>query len=246
MKGVVLAGGRGTRLGFITKVVNKHLLPVYDRPMIMYPIQTLKSMGIKSIMIVTDKSRAGDFMNFLGSGRDFDLRFTYGLQDSAAGIADAISISRDFASGEDITVILGDNIFIDFLPEVHSKPNSARLFLTKVSDPERFGVARVLDGNIVDIVEKPKSHVSDLAVTGLYQYPPDVFDLIEKLTPSERKELEVTALNKEFLKQNRLDFDIIESQWIDAGTVESLYEAQMKVREHFVNNNSKTEIRVIK
>ena len=244
MKGVILAGGRGTRLGLMTKVVNKHLLPVYDRPMIMYPIATLKSMGITSIMIVTDKSRAGDFMNLLGSGREFGVHFTYGLQDNAAGIADAISISKDFAGSESITVILGDNIFIDFSTEAQSMPNYAKIFLTKVDEPERFGVVHVLDGKIVDIIEKPKEHVSNLAVTGLYQYPPDVFHLIDNLSPSERKELEVTALNKEFLKLNRLDFEIIDSYWIDAGTVESLFEAQMKIRNHTVENSSKNEVRI--
>ena len=237
MRGIILAGGVGTRLGILTRVVNKHLLPVYDRPMIMFPIQTLVSLGIKSIMIVTDKRRAGDFMNLLGSGRDYKVRFTYGLQDQAAGIADAISVARDFASGENVSVILGDNIFLGFRNKVSSPTNRAKVFLKKVKDPERFGIASLQNGNVVDIVEKPPTPKSDLAVTGLYQYPPDVFDLIDILTPSERNELEVTELNKIFLEQKRLDYELIESEWIDAGTVESLFEAQVKVREYLVNNH---------
>lgn len=235
MKGVILAGGTGTRLGVLTKVVNKHLLPIYNRPMIMFPLQTLASLGIKSIIIVTDKHRAGDFMNLLGSGRDYGLRFTYGLQDKAAGIADAISVARDFASGDSITAILGDNIFLDFQSKSSRPKNFAKIFLKKVKDPERFGIAKVENRRIIDIIEKPKNFESDLAVTGLYQYPPDVFELIENLLPSERNELEVTELNKIFLKQNRLSYEVIGSEWMDAGTPESLFEAQTIVRKYVIN-----------
>ena len=204
MKGIVLAGGTGTRLGVLTKVVNKHLLPIYDRPMIIFPIRTLISLGIKSIMIVTDRGRTGDFMNLLGSGRDYGVRFTFGLQDKAAGIADAISVTRDFANEDPITVILGDNIFLDLNKQLQYKTNFAKIFLKRVSDPERFGVAHLEKGEVLDILEKPKTFIADLAVTGLYQYPPDVFDLIDTLSPSERNELEVTELNKVFLKQKTI------------------------------------------
>ena len=236
MKGVVLAGGTGTRLGILTKVVNKHLLPIYDRPMIMFPIQTLISMGIKRIMIVTDRGRTGDFMNLLGSGRDYGVRFTFGLQDRAAGIADAISVARDFANEDPITVILGDNIFLGLSKQLQYKNNFAKIFLKRVNDPERFGVAHLEKGEVLDILEKPKTFIADLAVTGLYQYPPDVFDLIDTLSPSERNELEVTELNKVFLKQKRLQYEIVETEWIDAGTVESLFEAQTKVRSYSLNS----------
>lgn len=243
MKGVILAGGTGTRLGLLTKVVNKHLLPVYDRPMIMFSLQTLVSFGIKSIMIVTDKRRAGDFMNLLGSGRDYGLRFTYGLQDNAAGIADAISIARDFASGDSTTIILGDNIFLGFDNKWKCPQSSAKIFLKRVKDPERFGIAVVKNGRVVDIIEKPRNSESDLAVTGLYQYPPDVFEFIDTLLPSERNELEVTELNKIYLRQNRLEYELIEFDWIDAGTVDSLYEAQTLLRNHVKNKQIQNEMR---
>ena len=181
MKGVILAGGTGTRLGILTKVVNKHLLPIYDKPMIMYPLNTLINFGIKSIMIVTDKGRAGDFMKLLGSGREYGVKFTYGLQDDPAGIPDAISIARDFANNSDIIVILGDNIFFNNVSYTDNKKNIATLFLKKVKDPKRFGVAK-FDGNkIVDIIEKPEDDFSKMVVTGLYKYPPDIFEKIESL-----------------------------------------------------------------
>ena len=241
MKGVILAGGTGTRLGLLTKVVNKHLLPVYDRPMIMFPLHTLSSLGLRSIIIITDKKRAGDFLNLLGSGRDYGLRFTYGLQDKAAGIADAISVARDFASGDSITTILGDNIFLGFQTKSNRPENLAKIFLKKVRDPERFGIAKIENGKIVDLIEKPQNFESNFAVTGLYQYPPDVFELIDNLLPSERNELEVTELNKIFLKQNRLSYEIIESEWIDAGTPESLFEAQTIVRNHIINESIRSK-----
>jgi len=237
MKGVILAGGKGTRMGLLTKVVNKHLLPVYDRPMIMYPLRTLISLGLKSIMIVTDKGRAGEFVNFLGTGREFGVRFTYGLQDKAEGIADAISIARDFANDDDITVILGDNIFLGKIALGTLVKNKAKIFIKRVKDPERFGVAEIIDGKLQGIVEKPKNNISNFAITGLYQYPSDVFDIIDTLEPSERNELEVTELNRAFLKQNRLSFEILDSYWIDAGTVESLFEAQYAARDHVLTES---------
>ena len=169
MKGIILAGGTGTRLGILTRVVNKHLLPVYDKPLIMYPLQTLISLGITSIMIVTDKRRAGDFMNLLGTGKEFRARFTYGLQDKAAGIPDGISVARDFAGDDEITVILGDNIFLGDLSVLRDNKNDAKIFLKEVEDSERFGIASISNGQITEIVEKPKDRQSNLAVTGLYQ-----------------------------------------------------------------------------
>ena len=236
MKGVILAGGSGTRLGILTKVVNKHLLPIYDKPMIMYPLNTLINMGIKSIMIVTDKGKASDFMKLLGSGKEYNVRFTYGLQDEPAGISNAIYIARDFANDSEITVILGDNIFFNKIPPINNKNNNTLLFLKRVNDPKRFGVVKLNHKKIIDIIEKPKDDDSKLIVTGLYKYPPDVFEKIESLSKSERNELEVTDLNKIFLKENRLDYKIIKSSWYDAGTVESLIRVQNKARELSIKN----------
>ena len=238
MKGIILAGGIGARLGVLTKVVNKHLLPIYDNPMIYFPIRTLTRAGITSIMIVTDRRRAGDFMTLLGSGRQFGARFTYGLQDEASGIADAISISRDFADDGGLTVILGDNLFLGPMKINYNIGSNARVYLAKVNDPERFGIA-TLDRNrkIKDLIEKPKKPISNYAVTGLYQFPPDVFVKIDKLTRSQRGELEVTDLNKIYLAEGRLNYRIVKTPWIDAGTIDSLYKAQLMVRKYRSNKS---------
>ena len=233
MKGVILAGGTGSRLKDLTKVVNKHLLPVYDKPMIYYPIENLRSADITSIMVVTDKRKAGDFLRLLGSGKEFGVRFTYGLQDSAAGIADALEKARDFVGNDEVTVILGDNIIlgdVEWLKKPLSK--GARIFLKDVSDPYRFGIAQLRDdGSIKDIVEKPQHSVSKKAVIGIYQYKSKVFDLIDNLKPSERGELEITDLNRHFLSNGDLEHTIIKNKWIDAGLHESLLKAQLMVKE---------------
>ena len=233
MKGVILAGGTGSRLRELTKVVNKHLLPVYNKPMIYYPIETLRSAGITSIMVVTDKRKAGDFLHLLGSGKEFGVRFTFGLQDSAAGIADALEKARDFVGSENVTVILGDNILlgeVSWLDTPLSK--GARIFLKDVSDPYRYGIAELAeDGLIRDIVEKPQDSVSKKAVIGVYQYTNRVFNLIEDLKPSERGELEITDLNKYFLSNGDLEYKIIKNKWIDAGVLDSLLKAQLMVRD---------------
>ena len=233
MKGVILAGGTGSRLRELTKVVNKHLLPVYNKPMIYYPIETLRSAGITSIMVVTDKRKAGDFLHLLGSGKEFGVRFTFGLQDSAAGIADALEKAMDFVGSENVTVILGDNILlgeVSWLDTPLSK--GARIFLKDVSDPYRYGIAELAeDGLIRDIVEKPQDSVSKKAVIGVYQYTNRVFNLIEDLKPSERGELEITDLNKYFLSNGDLEYKIIKNKWIDAGVLDSLLKAQLMVRD---------------
>jgi glucose-1-phosphate thymidylyltransferase len=233
MKGVILAGGTGSRLRELTKVVNKHLLPVYNKPMIYYPIETLRSAGITSIMVVTDKRKAGDFLHLLGSGKEFGVRFTFGLQDSAAGIADALEKARDFVGSENVTVILGDNILlgeVSWLDTPLSK--GARIFLKEVSDPYRYGIAELAeDGSIKDIVEKPQDSISKKAVIGVYQYTNRVFNLIEDLKPSERGELEITDLNRYFLSNGDLEYKIIKNKWIDAGVLDSLLKAQLMVRD---------------
>ncbi len=233
MKGIILAGGTGTRLGSLTKVTNKHLLPVYDEPMINFPIRTLTSAGIDNIMIVTDKRKAGDFMRYLGDGRDFGAKFTYGLQESAAGIADALSVAENFVNGDDITVILGDNIILGNLKLTGEPIKGATLFLKKVPDGRRFGIATLDEsGRISDIQEKPPDAGSSLAVTGLYQYTSDVFGVLRGITPSGRGELEITDVNRYFVRENRATYKIMKNPWIDAGTVTSLFHAGKMVSEH--------------
>jgi glucose-1-phosphate thymidylyltransferase len=235
MKGIILAGGTGTRLRALTKVTNKHLLPVYDKPMIYFPINTLKSSGIDSILIVTDKRRTSDFLLLLGSGDDFGVRFTYALQESAKGIGDALSKANDFVNTDDITVILGDNIIFGEVRELKEPMNkSCRIFLKEVKDPERFGIAYVKNGKIQKIVEKPKEPKSNLAIIGLYQYKSNVFDVISKIRPSKRNEMEITDVNKYFLENDDIEYQIIDNEWIDAGTIESLFEAN-KMERHFLN-----------
>lgn len=236
MKGIVLAGGKGTRLGNLTSVVNKHLLPIYDRPMIYFPIMVLVNNGIKNIMIVTDKSRAGDFLNLLGTGGQLGARFTYGLQDDALGIADALEKAEDFAAGDDIAVILGDNIFLGGIPLSNLESGMARMFLAKVRDVSSFGVP-VMDSRrrITELIEKPGISKPGLVLTGLYQYPKEVFGLIRTLSPSRRNELEITDLNRIFLKQKKLTYEIVKTRWIDAGTIESLFAAQVLVRKDIIS-----------
>ncbi len=235
MKGIILAGGTGTRLRALTKVTNKHLLPIYDKPMIYFPINTLKSSGIDSILIVTDKRRTSDFLLLLGSGSDFGVRFTYALQESAKGIGDALSKANDFANADHITVILGDNIIFGEVKELKEPMNkSCRIFLKEVKDPERFGIAYIKNGKLQKIVEKPREPKSNLAIIGLYQYKSNVFDVITKIRPSKRNEMEITDVNKYFLENADIEYKIINNEWIDAGTIESLFEANEMERD-FLN-----------
>ena len=229
MKGIILAGGKGTRLHPLTKVTNKHLLPIYNQPMIYYPIQALARAGISRIMIITGPESAGDFMSLLGSGREMGLEFTYRIQDEPGGIAQALGMAEDFAGADKIAVALGDNIFSDDLSSkikgFEGANEGARLFLKKVPDPKRFGVAEIARGKIVSIVEKPSAPKSDYAVTGLYLYSSDVFGMIRKLKPSGRGELEITDVNNHYVKEGRAGHSVLEGEWSDAGTFESLYKA---------------------
>jgi len=225
MKGVILAGGLGTRLRPLTLITNKHLLPVYDKPMILYPLETLKRSGITDIMIVCGKEHGGHFMNFLGSGKEYGVRLSYALQNGSGGIAEALGLAEEFVDGEKAAVILGDNIFEDdFLESVRAfeKRSGAMVFLKKVPDPERFGVAEVAGDKIVGVEEKPKKPKSDLIVSGLYLYDPDVFGKIKKLKPSGRGELEITDIQNMYLAEGKLSFSILRGFWSDAGTFESL------------------------
>ena len=230
-----MAGGEGTRLRPLTFVTNKHLLPVYDKPMILYPINTLLKAGIRDILIVTGKESAGDFMKLLGSGQDLGCHFTYRLQDGSGGIAQALSLAEDFAGKEKFAVILGDNIIdADMSGAIMSfskLKEAAVVFLKEVPDANRFGVAEVKGGKIVSIVEKPAKPKSNLAVIGLYLYSPGVFDVIRTLKPSARGELEITDVNSHYLKKGTLGYRMVPGGWTDAGTFESLHKASTIARD---------------
>ena len=239
MKGVILAGGNGTRLYPLTKVTNKHLLPVYNKPMIYYPIERLVSAGITDIIIVTGKENAGNFMNLLGSGKEFGARFHYTLQDEAGGIAHALSLVQGFVKDDSMTVILGDNIILDDISEdVKTFEAGARIFLKEVKDPQRFGVPEFDENNkIKRIEEKPKEPKSNYAVTGIYQYDSTVFDKISKLKPSARGELEITDVNNLYLEEGKLSHAFLKEPWLDAGTFESLLEASNILKERLNKSN---------
>lgn len=231
MKGVILAGGMGTRLHPLTKITNKHLLPVYDKPMILYGIETLKKSGISEIMIVVGKEHAGHFMNFLGSGKEFGVKLSYALQDkNNGGISDALLYAEDFADRNSIAVILGDNIFEDdFSTEVKSFQAGAMVFFKKVPDPERFGVGAFDKSGkkLLAIEEKPKKPKSDFAQTGFYLYDFNIFSHIKKLKPSARGELEITDANNMYLTRGELGFSFVSGYWHDVGTIDSLLETSV-------------------
>jgi glucose-1-phosphate thymidylyltransferase len=230
MKGVILAGGLGTRLQPMTRVTNKHLLPVYDRPMIYYPLQQLVHAGVRDVLVVTGGDSAGDFLKLLRNGHEFGLEhLRYAYQEGEGGIAEALSLAEFFAAGAPIAVILGDNIFQEPLaPAIASfrkDPSGAMILLKEVDDPERFGVARVEGDRVVEIIEKPKDPPSRLAVTGCYLYDARVFDIIKTLTPSRRGELEITDVNNRYIEWGALRHHPVRGWWTDAGTVPSLYRA---------------------
>jgi glucose-1-phosphate thymidylyltransferase len=232
MKGVILAGGTGSRLYPLTKTMNKHILPVYDKPMICYSLDTLKRSGIDDVLIISGPGHTGQFLELLGSGWDLDMTLQYTMQEKPLGIAHAIWVAKEFADGEDIAVILGDNIIGDsFEDDIEAFDGGAKVFLSEVDDPERFGIADVVDGEIRGIVEKPDDPPTNLAVTGMYLYDHKVFDYIQKLDLSDRNELEVTDLNRLYLENDELDYRTFDSYWFDAGTFDGLYEASTKLRE---------------
>ena len=234
LKGIILAGGLGTRLGPLTKITNKHLLPIYDRPMIYYPIQTLVDAGITDISIVTGGHHAGEFLRLLGNGQAFGLsHINYTYQEGEGGIAEALGLARHFGQGHRIVVILGDNILEKSIkPHVdrfRKQKGGARVLLKQVEDPERFGVAELQGKKILSIEEKPKKPKSDYAVTGVYMYDSRVWDIIGTLKPSKRGELEITDVNNAYIRQNALEFDILDGWWTDSGTTDSLLRANMLV-----------------
>jgi glucose-1-phosphate thymidylyltransferase len=239
MKGVLLAGGLGTRLYPVTEVTNKHLLPVYDRPMVFHPLETLLNAGIKDIMIVSGPEHAGAFLRLLKNGKQFGANFTFRVQDGNGGIAEALSLAEEFVGSDDVAVILGDNIFEDnFKEAVDTFKSGARLFLKEVSDPGRFGVAELsADGKkVLNIVEKPKNPKSNWAVTGFYIYDARVFDVIRTLKPSDRNELEITDVSNYFVERNEVDACFLTGRWTDAGTFESLFKASEIARDRILGN----------
>lgn len=233
MKGIILAGGTGSRLFPLTNITNKHLLPVYNKPMIYYPLDTLIKSGITDILIVTGKEHAGSFMNLLGSGKDFKAKFHYAIQDEAGGIAQALGLAEDFVQDDNMTVILGDNIILDNISQsVAGFTKNAKIFLKAVSNPQRFGVP-VFDENkrLVKIEEKPDKPKSPYAITGLYMYDNTVFDKINNLKPSARGEFEITDVNNLYLQEGHLEYAFLDEPWLDAGTFDSLLSASNVIRE---------------
>lgn len=229
MKGVVLAGGKGTRLHPLTKVTNKHLLPVGREPMIYHPVRQLVGAGIRDLLIVTSTDHMGDVVGLLGSGKDFGCQFTYRVQEEASGIAHALALGEGFASGEPISVILGDNIFsrsiAPFIRRFEAQGVGARVLLKPVDDPSRYGVAALDERHVVEIEEKPMQPKSNYAVVGAYCFDPQVWGIIRDIAPSSRGEYEITAVNNAYIARNQLQFDLFQGAWTDAGTLESLAEA---------------------
>lgn len=233
MKGIILAGGTGSRLFPLTKITNKHLLPVYDKPMICYPLNTLIDAGIDDIMIVSGRGHVGHFLELLGSGSELGVRLSYEIQEGAGGIAQALGLAERWASDDAVTVILGDNIFEDSVKDaVQSFKAGARVFLKEVTDAQRFGVAEVTGDRIVGIEEKPKFPKTNLAVTGLYIYDSDVFRIIRDLKPSGRGELEITDVNNAYIRKEAMTFSRLSGFWSDAGTFDSLLRASVQVKEY--------------
>ena len=226
-----MAGGYGTRLLPCTKVTNKHLLPVYDKPMILYPLETLIAAGIKDIMIVSGTGHAGHFLELLGSGKDMGIRLSYAVQEKAGGIAEALGLCEDFADNDKIAVVLGDNIFTDqeqikkAVADFINQEKGAKILIKEVPDPKRFGVAELDGDRVVSIIEKPEDPKSNYAVTGFYCYDKEVWNIIKTLKPSGRGELEITDVNNYYLATSILTYEMYKDEWTDAGTFESLLRA---------------------
>ncbi|MBI5280729.1 MAG: NTP transferase domain-containing protein [Candidatus Solibacter usitatus] len=240
MKGVILAGGKGSRLYPLTKITNKHLLPIYDQPMIYFPVRTLVDAGIRDILIVTGGNYAGDFLQLLGNGRQFGLTgLNYTYQEGEGGIADALSLAEHFADGHKICVILGDNIIEesihDAVDKFRKQEAGAKILLKEVHDAERFGVAEIHGGHVVNIEEKPKQPKSNYAVTGIYMYDATVFDKVKTLEPSARGELEITDVNNAYIREGSLTFAFLQGWWTDAGTFDSLLRASNLVSQTAAN-----------
>ena len=240
MKGIILAGGLGTRLYPLSKITNKHLLPVYDKPMIYYPLQTLINAGIEDIMIVTGGNNAGDFLRLLGNGKEFGLKdISYTYQEGEGGIAEALGLCEHFADEESVIVMLGDNIIEGNIKKAaadfEKQKKGAKILLKEVQDPERFGVPQLRGNKVIHIDEKPKKPKSKYAVIGIYMYDAAVFDIIKTLKPSARGELEITDVNNHYIGDGSMTYEILDGWWTDAGTFESLLRASTLVAEGSAN-----------
>ncbi|MCA8981731.1 MAG: NTP transferase domain-containing protein [Planctomycetes bacterium] len=240
MKGVILAGGLGTRLFPLTKITNKHLLPVYDRPMIYYPIECLVNAGIDDIMIVTGGRKSGDFLSLLGNGSEFGLKhLNYTYQEGEGGIAEALGLAEHWAGDDSICVVLGDNIIEKNIrraaDDFRKQGKGAKIMLKEVHDPERFGVASLDGDKVTKIVEKPKHPESNLAVIGIYMYDNRVFDIIKTLKPSDRGELEITDVNNWFIEDGSMTYEVLDGWWTDAGTFQSLHKSSCLVADGGAN-----------
>ena len=243
MKGIILAGGSGTRMMPNTKVTNKHLLPVYNKPMIYYPIEMLIEAGITNIMIVSGPGHAGHFLNLLGSGKEFGAKFSYEIQDEAGGIAQALGLCEDFADEEKVAIVLGDNLFqdsiVDAVKSFEKQLVGAKIFLSEVDDAHRFGVAEIEGDKIINIEEKPAEPKSNQAVTGLYMYDKQVWNVTKTLKPSVRGELEITDVNNFYVKNNQMTFEKLSGWWTDAGTFPSWLRANKLVAESEMSEDDK-------
>ncbi len=238
MKGIILAGGSATRLRPCTKITSKQLLPVYNKPMIYYPLNTLIRAGIKDILIIVAPDFAGNFLNLLGSGSEFGVRFTYEVQEKPRGLADAFIIGENFIGKDNVTMILGDNIFEDdFVDDIKSFESGGKVFAKKVNDPERFGVVEFDNQNkAISVEEKPKKPKSDYVATGLYVYDNRVIEAAKNVQPSERGEIEITELHNYYLGLGELEVAMVKGSWLDAGTFDSLLEAQILAKEKLQKN----------
>jgi len=237
MKGIILAGGAGTRLQPLTLVSSKQLLPVYDQPMVYYPLQTLLQAGIKEILIIVAPDRAGDFLRVLGSGKEFGAKFTYEIQDKPNGLAEAFIIGEDFLDGQPVTMVLGDNLYLDDKGEIASAiqtfETGGRVFAKEVPDPERFGVVEFdAQRQVISIEEKPAKPKSNFAITGLYIFDGQASGIAKNITPSARGELEIVDMHKAYQAQGKLDVRMFTGQWLDTGTFDSLLEAGNMVAKH--------------
>jgi len=249
MKGIILAGGTGSRLYPCTRVTNKHLLPVYNKPMIYYPLNTLAQAGIKDILIVSGPGHAGHFLNLLGSGREFGVDLSFDIQEEAGGIAQALSLAKKFVGNDSCIVILGDNIFEEnveeFVEKFKEQGEGARIVLKEVGikEAKRFGCAVVEGNKVIDVEEKPENPKSNLAMTGLYMFDSNIFNIIETLRPSQRKELEITDAIEHYVKAGKCSYDIVKGFWSDAGTFESLFNSSefMRSKEEGAGNNKVAE-----
>ena len=233
MKGIILSGGSGSRLKPLTQITSKQLLPVYNRPMIYYPLNTLLRAGITEILIIVAPDRAGDYLNLLGSGRDFGAKFTYEIQDEPRGLAEAFIIAENFIDDDNVAMILGDNIFEDdFSEDIKNFEKGAKVFAKQVPDPERFGVVKFDENKKAEqIVEKPQEYISDHALTGLYVYDSRVVEVAKQVQPSERGELEITDLHNWYMEKGELEVGMVKGEWLDAGTFDTLLKAQNFAKE---------------